>query len=128
METCHSRRYLSSPLNPLMGPLGFVELALGFVQWSRDDVVTGLRVGESGFRISAREKDFSVSQKRSDRIWGFRSRPFNGYWGSFPGVERPEYERDNPHPVPRLREAIPLLPLYVFMAYTGTVLHFLSFV
>jgi len=54
-----------------MGPLGFAEFALGFVQWGRGDVaciVTGMRVGESGFRISALAKDFSVSQKLPDRI------------------------------------------------------------
>jgi hypothetical protein len=104
-----------------MGPSGFAILALGFVQEDRGDVadiVTGLRVGESGFRILERTKVFTVPQKRSDRIWGLCSFQFIGYLGSFLEVKRPEHECDNSHQVPKLRMsgAIPLLSIYAFMA------------
>ena len=81
-------------------------------------IVTGLRVGESGFRVLARAKVFSVPQKLSDRIWGLRSLQFSGYLGSFLGVKRPELECDNSHQVHKLRMSgvIHLLPLYAFMA------------
>ena len=49
---------------------------------------------------------------------------FSGYWGHIPGVKWTGRDNDGIHPFPRLRMsgAIPLLPLFAFMALTGTAL------
>jgi hypothetical protein len=45
----------------------------------------------------------------------------NGYWGSFAGVKWPVHEDHHPLLVPGLVSgAIPLLPIYAFILWTGT--------
>ena len=61
------------------------------------------------------------SQKCPDRLWG----PPNGYQCSFWRVNRPgRYVDHSPLIPPKLRMsgAIPVLPLYAFLASTGTAL------
>jgi hypothetical protein len=57
--------------------------------WSRDsgvNIVTRLRAGRIGVRITAGERDLSLLQKRPNRLWGPLSHLYNGYRSSFPGV------------------------------------------
>ena len=77
METCHWKMILRNPLKRLLGPLGFAELTLGTSLRSVICVVTGLRVGPSGFRIPVAAGYFSVSQNRLDPICEPPIRLFN---------------------------------------------------
>jgi hypothetical protein len=66
-------------------------------------------------------KRFLPSAKRHDCLWSPPSLPFTGYRVSFPRVKQPGRATDHVNLVPRLRisGAIPHLPLYAFMAWTG---------
>jgi hypothetical protein len=85
--------------------------------WSRENavgVVTGIR---AGMPEEARE----YSENRPDPLWGPPILLFSGYVGCVPGVKQLGHEVDHLR-TSRLRMsgAIPLLPLYAFMALTGT--------
>jgi hypothetical protein len=71
--------------------------------------------------ISGRDKRSVPSPKRPDRLWGTLSLLFSGYAGM--GLKWQGRESDL-HAVPRLRTngALPPLPLYAFVACTGTTL------
>ena len=64
-------------------------------------------------------KWFFSTPKRPERHWDPASLLFNGYPFSFTGIKRPGQDVD--YLVPRLRRstAIPLLPLYIFIASQG---------
>jgi hypothetical protein len=63
--------------------------------WSRGSIVgiaTMLQAGQCGVWILVGAKDFSLLQKRPERLWGPPSLPFNGYRGSFLRVKQLECE------------------------------------
>ena len=74
-----------------------------------------------------RYKRFFSSPKRPGQLWDPPSVLFNGYRGSFSQVKQPGRKLPTHlHLVSMLRisGAIPLIPLYIFMAWTG--IHLLS--
>jgi hypothetical protein len=70
-------------------------------------VVTRLRAGRSGIRISSGTRDFSYSN-RPNLLWGPSSLLLDGCRGSFPGVKR--LGRDGDHSRPSSAEVNPLSP------------------
>jgi hypothetical protein len=54
--------------------------------------VTTLHTGWSRTLMPVRARDFSVPQKRPDRLWGPPSLLFSDHWASFPQVKRPGHE------------------------------------
>lgn len=81
-----------------------------------------LRAGWCGVRIPTRIRKFLSFPKCSDRLWGQLSFRFSGYRVSLLRVNRPVREVN--HSLPRLwmGRAVPLLPLYAFVAITRTTL------
>jgi len=81
-------------------------------------IVTVLRAGRCGVRVSAGWSYAYLLQNRLDRLWSPHSLLFSVYQGSFRIVKLTVY----PHLAPRLgvNGAGPLLPQYAFMAWTGT--------
>jgi hypothetical protein len=78
---------------------------------------------------SDRNKIFSLLQSRPDRLWVPPSLLFNWFRGSFPGANWPvrKFYHSPPYNAEvRMCGAIYLLPLYVFMAWTGATLLSLS--
>jgi hypothetical protein len=72
-----------------------------------------------------KEKRFLFSENRTDRLWGPLSLLFKGYREFFPGGKAAGVKL-NPHRnlvlTCRRSENVPLMPLYAFMASTGTTL------
>ena len=64
----------------------------------------------------------SSSPKRPHWLWGPPNLLFSGYKSSFLGLNRPEHDVDRscPSTAEVMNGVIPPLPLYVFMAWTGT--------
>ena len=92
--------------------------------WSCRDSVVGIatRYGLDCPGIESRwGRDFP---HRPDRPWVPPSIPYNGYRVSFPGLKLPGRGVDHPHSTARVKEsrAIPLLPLWAFMACSGRTL------
>jgi len=91
--------------------------------WTRGTVVgteTRQRGGRSVVRIPVYTRDFFPSPLRLYRLWALPSRLAMGNWGSFRGHKVVIHL----HLVSRLRMtgAIPPLPQYAFMSWTGRVL------
>ena len=86
-------------------------------------ISAGLRAGQSGARISVGERVFLFS-KQSNKDWDLFYLPFYRYRGSFPGLKWSGCEVNNSYVVQRMSGVYPLLPLYDFMSWTGTTLHF----
>ena len=84
MEKCHSRRCVRIPLNPLMVAIGLWGTCFVIRPREPGDVVTVLRVGESGFRISARAKHFSLWETSRQDL-GTVQPPIQWLLGFFPG-------------------------------------------
>jgi hypothetical protein len=97
-------------------------------------IATRLRIGRSRGSILGTGKRLCLGfygivppSNRPDRRWGPHSILFSWYRGSFLGYSgRGVRLITHSHLVPRLRmsRAIPLLPLYAFMARTGRTLPF----
>jgi len=85
-----------------------------------------LRAGQSGIRIPAATRDFFfLSPKPSGPVLGPNQPLFNGYGFSFLGWNCRCVElTTNLYLLPRLRMcgAVPLLPLFAFVSWTGTYL------
>jgi len=80
----------------------------------------GYGLEDAGFKGTPGARDFPLL--RLSRLWGPPSHLLNGYLGSFLMINWPGCDADHPpHPALRLgiSGAIPLLPLYSFMPWTG---------
>jgi hypothetical protein len=81
-------------------------------------LATRLLAEQSWLRTPEGVKYFSVRQKHPDLLWGPHTLVFNEYRSSYPGIKQPRREVGHSHLLPELRMsgAVPLLPLYAFMA------------
>jgi hypothetical protein len=87
---------------------------------SRVGKASTLWAGRSGVWIPVGTR-FIFSPKRPDRLWEPPKLLFSGYQSIFPGINKPGREVNNsPHLLPRLwvSGSLPLLQLYLFMAWT----------
>jgi hypothetical protein len=80
-----------------------------------DDLGSESRQGQQIF--------FFYPKNRPERLWSVPNLLFNVYRRSFPGLKWQVREVDHSLPSSaelRMSGAMPLLPLYVFMSWTGT--------
>ena len=79
-----------------------------------------LRAGKSGVRIPVEGRDFAPLQTSRPAL-GSVPPPTEWDGHSYRGLKRPGREVSHLHPLPRLRKcgAIPPLPIYALMAWTG---------
>jgi hypothetical protein len=74
-----------------------------------------------GCSYSSKGQEFFSSTKHPDQLWGPPSLLFRGYWGSTPGTKPAEHKFNYTSPYSsrlRMSGAIPLFPLYAFIAWT----------
>jgi hypothetical protein len=72
-------------------PFHIILCVLSLVSGTQDTVVgieAKLRVGQSGARIPAKARGFSLAPNRPYRLWGPPSLLLNGHPGSFQGLKR----------------------------------------
>jgi len=92
--------------------LRYIRMSSGHRQSQRNRyrdyaTISTLRSSKSG-----RGRKCLSSPKRQCRLWYPFSPPFNGYWGSFPGLKRPERDVDQSTP-----SIVPTLTLRRLMSY-----------
>jgi len=78
-------------------------------------------------RLDGLGANLGKDRKCPDLLWGLRSLLFSGYQCFFLGVHGQGMKlTTHIHLLPRLRMsgAVPLIPIYAFVAWTGKILHF----